>query len=764
MSTENLPGRLLGVLAACPFVVYSGASWAQETGGTGAQGLEEVMVTAERRLETVQTTAIPVTVLSGEDLANQGVSQPEDLNKLVAGVNFTNNANTQVYIRGVGDSALFGQLEVSINTDGVVIGEPSEVAGNFYDLQRVEVLKGPQGTLYGRNSDAGAINLITNKPTQTFGGYVQEEIGDFNLRRTTGAINLPITTDLAVRFAFYDSKRDGYLSDGFDDEDTRAARMHVLWTPNSDVSLLVTVDASRVGGTGQGNAFVGIGLTGTQSSPLANQYHQLAVVPSTAGDEPIPLLAPSFQDYENRSARAQLDWNLGFATLTAISGYRTQTFDYDQVQINGSNATNGSAHQFNTELRLSNQTERLKWSAGLYYITDTYEENLHGQYVFFSLPPFNAFATVNNYFQVPDLGTQSEAAFGQATFSLTDRFRVVGGARYTDETRTADLAAQWYGEGYDIPGVSTLAINPMTGLQTNLYSYGYDKRLHAVDTSGKIGVEYDLRPKSLLYATISQGFKSGGFALSPPPQSTYLPEYLTAYTLGLKNRFFHDTVELNGELFYWDYTNQQITVTAPDINGAEGLITLNAGKSDLRGAELNFLWAPQASDRIGLQAQYEEATFQQFGAVTGFSSTSNGCSYKPTTYLGHAAYIENCVGLDLPLTPRWTGNADYSHTIGVRSGGDVVLAADVHFASSQQTTISNNSDFTEHGYGIFDASAAYESPRRAWSFAAYIRNINNKLVYTNLNSIGFSPFLPPNLYNSTILPPRTFGVRLNVTF
>lgn len=767
MPIRSLVARLLGVVAGCASMIHAGAANSQQADAGDSQGLEEVLVTAERRVESAQSTAIPLTVLSGDDIANQGVSQPEDLNKLVAGVNFTNNANTQVYIRGVGDSSLFGQLEVSINTDGVVIGQPSEVSGNFYDLQRVEVLKGPQGTLYGRNSDAGAVNLITNKPTQTFGGYVQEEIGDYNLRRTTGAINVPLSSDLAVRLAFYDSKRDGYLTDGFDDEDTRAARLHLLWTPTGDVSLLVTAEASKIGGTGQGNAFVGMGLEGTQSSELANTYHQLAIVPSTSGNEPIPLLAPSFVDYNNRSLRAQLDWNLGFATLTAIGGYRSQDFNYDQIQINGSNATNGAARQFTGELRLSNQTDRLKWSAGAYYYDDKFRENLHGQYVFFSLPAFNAFATVNNYFQVPDLGTRSEAAFGEATFSFTDRFRIVGGARYTIETRTADLSAQWYGEGYNIPGISTQAINPMTGLQTNLYPYAYDDRLHVVDTSGKLGVEYDLRAKSLLYATVSQGFKSGGFALSPPPQSTYLPEYLTAYTMGLKNRFFNDTVQLNGELFYWDYTNQQLTVTAPDINGAEGLITLNAGKSSLKGGELSFLWAPESHDRIATQLQYEKATFQQFNAVTGFgasTSSPNGCSYSPTTYLGHSAFIENCVGLDLPLTPRWSGNADYSHTFDVSSGADVVLAAGAHFASAQQTTISNNSAFTEHGYGMYDASVAYDAPHKAWNVTAYIRNIGNRIVYTNLNSIGFSPFLPANLYNSPILPPRTFGVRISATF
>jgi len=759
--------RVLGVIAVCAPFVYAGITGAQEVGATSGEGLEEVVVTAQRRVETAQTVAIPLTVISGKDIANQGVSQPEDLNKLVAGLTFTNNPNTQVYIRGVGDSSLFGQLAVSINTDGVVIGEPREVAGNFYDLQRVEVLKGPQGTLYGRNSDAGAVNLISNKPTQEFGGYIQEELGDYNLRRTTGAINLPISSELAVRLSFYDSKREGYLSDGFDDEDTRAGRLHVLWTPNSDVTLLVTGEASRVGGTGQGNAFVGMGLVGTQSSTLANLYHQLAVVPTIGGNVPIPLLAPSFQDDNNRSVRAQLDWNLGFATLTAISGYRSQVSNYDQVQINGSNATNSTAHQFSGEVRLSNQTDRWKWTFGAYHYDDKFAENLHGQYVFFSLPMFNAFATVNNYFQVPNFGTQSDAAFGEATLSVTDRFRVIGGARYTRETRTADLSAQWYGEGYNIPGISTVAVNPLTGLDTNLYAYNNHDRLSVADTGGKAGFEYDLGRQSLLYGTVAQGFKSGGFALSPPPQATYLPEYLTAYTLGVKNRFVNDTIQLNGELFYWNYTNQQLTITAPDINGAEGLITLNAGKSDLKGGEWSFLWAPESADRISMQVQYEEAIFKEFNAVTGFGanpSMPNGCTYAPTTYLGHSAFNENCVGLTPPLTPRWSGNADYSHMFGVGAGADIVVNAGVHFASSQQTTISNNSAFQEHRYGIMDASVTYESPHRMWSISGYVRNMADKIIYTNLNSIGFSPFLPANLYNSPILPPRTFGVRVNVTF
>jgi iron complex outermembrane recepter protein len=764
--------RVAMFLGICASVANSGTACAQAAAGAETGGLEEVTVTAERRSEFAQSAPLALAVVSGEEIANQGVSQPEDLNKLIPGLQITNAPITTVSIRGVGTFSeldSLAQLGVAVSTDGVYIDRVTEVAGNFYDLNRVEVVLGPQGTLYGRNATGGAVNLISNKPTNEFGGNIQEELGDFGLRRTTGALNVPVTDELAFRFAFYDSKRDGYLSDGYDDEDTRAGRLHALWTPDSNLSLLVTLEASRVGGVGQGGAFEGLGLTGAQSSPLANTLHQLADIPSANGPVPIPLPYPSYQDFYNTGARAQLDWNLGFATLTVIPGYKAQTFNYDQVaQVNGSEASQGSTDQFTVEARLSKSSEKWKWTLGLFSLNEHVDFDFHAGFVGLSIPPIGVYGTIDQFLQAPNYDTRSDAAFGETTYSFTDRFRGIIGARYTSETKSADIANQWYGEFFAIPGHSTQAIDPLTGLLNNLYAYNTNTTLHTADTTGKVGLEYDLAPHSLLYATVSQGFKGGGFGLAPPPQTTYLPEYLTAYTLGIKNRFDSNRVQLNGELYYWDYTNQQLSVVVPDIYGALEQITVNAGKSRIDGAEISVLWAPEPQDRLGMQLQYEQATFVQYNVITGMGpsgSAPSGCIFTPTTYFGFQVYNQNCAGLHLPNTPEWSGIAEYAHTFGLGSGAHVVFNGDVHFSSWQQTQVTVDPQYLEHGYGIVDLDLKYQSPKDVWSLTGYVRNVGDKFVYTHTTVNNFSPAIPPNIAAvSSILPPRTFGVILKVSF
>jgi iron complex outermembrane receptor protein len=735
----------------------------------GAGTLEEVVVTAERRTESAQSAPLALAVVSGADLANQGVSQPQDLNKLVPGLKMTNAATTQIYIRGVGENVgnALGQSAVAVSTDGVYVGRVTAVAGNFFDLERVEVLKGPQGTLYGRNASGGAINIISKKPDHELGGNIGLEYGNYNLRRVTGALNLPASDELAFRVAVYDSKRDGYLTDGRGDEDVRAGRLHALWTPSADVSLLVTVDASRVGGVGEGEAFIGHGQVGARESDLANSLRPFAQVPTTAGNVPIPRLGPSYQSFRNSGARVQLDWNLGWATLTVLPGYKKQDFSYVSREVNGSVESQGGSNQFSGEVRLGKQTERLKWSGGVYYFKEDVDFSYHGQYVFFDLPQFNVFSTVNNYFQAPAFGTKSSAVFGEATFSFTDRFRGILGARYTDERRNVDLRTQWYGEQYNIPGSSTTAINPLTGLSTNLYIYNNLADLKFGSTTGKVGFEFDVAPQSLLFGTVSTGFKSGGFSLSPPPQATFQPEKLTAYTLGWKNMLLENRLQLNGEAFYWDYTNQQISHQAPDINGAQGFITENAGKSKIYGADLDTRWAVTPDDRIGLQVQYLRATFGKFAVVGGFGAPNppDGCSYTPTVVFGRNAFIRDCTGLQLPYTPEFSGTAGYTHTFEL-ADGKVTLGANAQYASKQMTDVTTNTKFQVPSYTLFDAEAGYEAAGNKWSLTAYVRNLTDRIVYNNnIQKVGFSPAIPADLsYKAGILPPRTFGLHYNVRF
>jgi iron complex outermembrane receptor protein len=780
---------MAGLLVSTWAVSATPATAATTSAETGT--LEEVIVTAERRTGTAQRTALALAVVSGEELANAGISQPQDLGKLVPGLRMTNSATTQIYVRGVGDNQnnSLGQSAVAVSTDGVYVGRTTAVAGNFFDLERVEVLKGPQGTLYGRNASGGAINIISNKPTHELGGNAQFELGSYNLRRLTGSVNVPVNDQLAFRLAVSDSKRDGYLTDGRSDEETRSGRLHALWTPNDNVSLLVTVDASKVGGIGDGSAYIGHGLEGSAESSLALSLRPVARVQTLTGSSSIPYLGVAGQKFSNSGARAQLDWNLGFANLTVLPGYRKQTFSYITRDVNGSVQSLGKSDQSSAEVRLGHQSDKLKWSAGLYYFKENVDFTYQGYYTFayfqavsFGGPPFSVFSSVNNYFQAPEFGTKSNAVFGETTYSFTDRFRGIVGYRHTEEKRNIDLRTQWYGENYGpgqpffITGARSGVVHPKTGVLTNLYTYNNLAKLSFGSDTGKVGFEFDVAPDSLLFATVATGFKSGGFSLSPPPQATYEPEKLTAYTLGWKNRLLDNRLQLNGEAFYWDYTNQQISHQAPDINGAQGFITENAGKTKISGADLDIRWAPSANDRLGLQVQYLKTKFDEYSVIVGFPGGGDGCTYTPTVAFGRNVFTKNCAGLAAPYAPETSGTAGYSHTFNAANGGHVVFNASAQFASEQQTDTTTDTHFTVKSYAMYDADLNYEAANKKWIITGYVRNIANKILpYYNTNkgdfaattfgNLGGTSLVPADLqYKAGVLPPRTYGVRFNIQF
>ena len=707
-----------------------------------SNALAEITVTAARREETAQRAALDLAVVSGDEIQSQGVSQPEDLIKLVPGIKLTNGTTTSIYVRGVGETSvnLNTQSAIAVSVDGVYIGRTSAVNGNFFDLQRVELLKGPQGTLYGRNASGGALNLITNKPTDDFGGYVIEELGDYDLHRTTAAVNLPVSSTLAFRIAVFDSKHDGYNSDGTDDENQRAGRLHALWKPNSDVSLLWTVDDSHIGGNGAGNLYYTTGSEriGSSTSPQAL---------ATRAAQGLAVLGPQGVDIHNWSTSGQLDWNLGFATLTVQPGYRHQEYFLSSPGI----VSPGNAHQYTGEMRLSHSDDKFKYVVGLY----TFDEFLAYNYHLYQDQGFN----LDTYQQIPEFDTRSKAAFGEATYSVTERFRVTGGIRRTDESRNIQISTNWYGAGFfGIPPADggSVAIEPITGLPTGHYAYAYTAERTFLNTSGKVGLEFDVAPESLLYATLSTGFKSGGFSISPPPTNIFLPEKLTAFTVGMKNRFLNDSLQLNVEAFDWHYTNQQVSHLGFDINGAAGFVTDNAGSSNIRGGQIDTTWRATHEDTISLTAEYLWAYFKTYTIVVPFPDKT-GCSFTPTTVFGRNVLDKDCSGFRLPFTPKYSGTLNYSHQFSLGDRGSLTAGSTVQFATQSNTDVNLTPLTVSHGYVAPDADLTYRTPENKLFVTTYVRNITDKQILNGANT----QFIPATVdYRA----PRTFGVQIGVHF
>lgn len=718
--------------------IFQAAGAATDTDAQANAALTEIVVTAERRESTVQKSSLAIQVVEGDQLRQSGVSQASDLTNVIPGLQIAPyGALTQAYIRGVGDAAgnPTATSPVAFNMDGVYIARQEAIGVNFYDLERVEALKGPQGTLYGRNASGGAVNIITRKPTfDRVEGYADLELGNFVEKHFESAINVPLSSNFAVRAAFNLVRRNGYLSDGTDDDEQTEGRIKALWNATDAVSLLLTADAAHLGGRGAGftyspqrpgsDAWEGV-LSSAAQTYLAT-YNPIVPRSAHVGID---------NDYWNVSA--ELNADLGFAQLTVLPAFRHTRVDatnYSGFVIG--QAADSAESTF--EARLSKATDAVKWVAGLYYFREregaatAIDASAFIQEIDIAFHPY----------------TESYAAFGQATVSVTDALRLIGGLRFTSDRHELE------GSTTDVP---TGVVTPFGGAKT------FEK------TTWKAGIEYDLGPQNMLYFTAATGFKSGGINQEPAP-NTYQPESLTAFELGSRNRFLANRLQANLELFYWKYKDQQNTVITFDNNYQINLIVLNAGQATMRGGDLDVSFKATAADTLRLFGEFNDSKYNSFVYTTAntifgapiFNPASTGCVLGAPTQgpIPPSTVREvDCSGMPLPRAPRFTGSARWDHAIPVGMGS-LTLDGELQFASPRYLTFNFTDAVHAAAYRIWNLGATYASAGGKWTVAAFVRNLTNEPLYTG----GFDTIYSSPLAALAINPPRTFGVRLGVNF
>ncbi len=712
--------------------------------------VSEIVVTAEKTETTLQRSSVAIQVVSGHEIERSGVTKATDLNRLVPGLQIGTGGNAaQIYIRGVGDFAAsaLSNPAVAVNVDGVYIARPQGVNANFYDLARVEVLKGPQGTLYGRNASGGAINLVTTRPVLgDIRGYILGELGNYANKRLEGAINVPLGETVAARASFLLADRNGYLSDGTDDESEQAARLRVLWEPNADVSLLINGDYAHEGGKGPGYVMLprpaGTDKWTSASSPQAN-----AVLTSTP---PLGFLIPpvgtdTYVDNNQWNLSAELNWNLGPATLTLLPAYRDLDAHERNYPAGLRNTWSTKSHQSSLEARLSNTTDHLRWVAGAYYFR---EAQTAAQDIYQGI--------LNDVSANYKPTTTSYAAFGQATFSVTDQFRLIGGLRYTYESKTL-TGARYTNSPNGLP--------PGTPLPLLLDNFG--GKTHFTSTNWKAGAEFDVSPTSMLYFTASTGFKAGGFNQSVAPLDTYDPEKITAYELGMRNRFLGGRVQLNLEAFKWDYKGAQIAHVIFDPKGNLNLITQNAGQASIKGFDIDARIRVGEGGRLHGLVEYNDAVYDRFRYASGYSifgsplfnPASVGCPVGapyPGANFGTVLIDVNCDGFQMPRAPKWSGLVSYDHTLRLNDGSQINAAATLQFASARWLGFEYVPTERAKAYQMLDLDLTYTAPKGAWSVSGYVHNVTNAALYSGAGEQGF---VPPLVY-ATIAPPRTYGVKL----
>ena len=771
LATTILPAILLAVSANIALAQSVPDPTAEPAPEDQASGLEDIVVTAERRSESSQRVAVPMSVVGGQELARRGVVNIETLANAIPGLKLANaNVATNISLRGLpsGGATQFSDPTIGFNYGGVALNRLYSTSGALYDLERVEVLKGPQGTLYGRNATVGALNLLPNRPTQILGGNVGFEVGNYDARKLSAAFNLPINDQLATRLAVSLNQHEGYLTNGYNDQNNMAARLGVLWDPTDDFSLYVWgdyyADDSRGNQAiyryvipGQEYQFPNNPWFGYEPAGCGNP----AICP-TWGNSGGPAFQPQFRggsvdgadgfvDLTQHILAAEATWDRGFGTLTIIPAYVTSDLNTHTYGNGFEQRYATQADQTSLEVRLGGETDRLKWLVGAFY----FQEDVDSATII-SEP--NGFSQI----RTPNLTDESKAVFAQGTYSILERLRLTAGLRYTSESKSVDGTTIQSGTYTTTTCPSPGVIFP-AGSTNNGYVYpiGYcivpnSGDLTFEDTSGKLGLELDLAERSLLYANVSTGFKAGGFAPGLPP-NTFRPEKLTAYTIGAKNRFFDNRLQLNLEAFYWSYEDQQISINRAINPAGQAAFPVNV-PGYVQGIEVETVGRVTDNDTLSFTVLYATGKYDVYPTVVSSAGTIGGL-----------------VDFDRVALPEWQASVKAEHIQPLGRFGELSFIVDSHFETETNMrpivqTSSRPGDIRP-SYHIENASITYRPVDEAFSVSLFVDNIGD----TPSLSTGTTGTVGPGVYfrpasnpldarYATIGAPRTFGIRVKANF
>ncbi len=566
--------------------------------------LEEIIVTAEKREASIQDTALAITAVSGEKLENGGLDEIEDLSLEAPSLVFSRaGGEAQLYIRGVGTN-LFGigqDSSVAVHQDGVYQGRAQMGLNQFLDVERVEVLRGPQGTLYGRNATAGVINIIHRQPGDEPKGYVNLKLGNFSRHEGEAAYGGPIGEKAGYRLAVRYGADGGFTEDldprGGDEIDggeTMAARATITFALSDTINAKIAGDFTDFDGNNRS-----VRPRGNLHRSAAEGAQALPDFDQTRNE------VDSFQKWTIGGVTAQVTADLGFGlTLTSITGYRrfedTFLFNTDGTEVFVTQ-THYERHtdQLSEEIRLACSGGAYEWIVGLYYYTEDKEEAL-------GLPArnfggsFNIFATNK---------TDVLAGFGEFSWRLSDRLGATVGARFSHEEK----------EDENLRGLNPGNFDGLFGpSDPRDLTLNFGGRMSTDDWSAftpKLGLKFDYSEDILLYATLTRGFKSGG-ANSLGPEPAFDPEHIWNLEVGGKSTLADGKVIANAALFYYDYTDLQVSTFT------EGTVRVtNAAEATLTGLELDvaavlsdqFTWTTSV---MTLKAEYDQFT-TRYGGPTG---------------------------------------------------------------------------------------------------------------------------------------------------
>lgn len=679
--------------------------------------LEEIVVTAQKREQNLQDVGVSVTAFTGKQIRELGFTDSLDVIAQTPGLSFgtptAEGNNASLSLRGVGLSDFNDNNEgpVAVYVDDVYVSALSGVTFQLFDIDRIEVLRGPQGTLYGRNTTGGLVHFLTARPAKEFEGYLDVVLAEYNQRKVEGVISGPLSDTVQARLSVAHNEHDGYVHNRYpggknpNDADNNAGRLQIAWQPSDSIDVLLNVHGSRndanMGAWQHEATYSPDG--GVTSLPLPPDLDFYGSCPGcdafgyrdTDGD-------PWAGDYDrdgkllikNSGGSVNLRWDgegLSFTSITAYESfgrYYEEDTDISPAKIIH-NTYKADIDQFTQEFRLAGERDALHWLAGLYY----YQQKTDGAFQI-DASGIGFIIGDANYVQK----TRSWSAFGQLEYALNERWSVLAGLRYTAEKRKLDYLS------VDLGGLLPPDANTM---------YDYDDDISNDNVTGKL--ELDWRPYDgmLLYGAVSLGTKSSGFNTGMLDETglfgatvrtdvPYDEEQLTSYEIGMKTDLFGGTSRLNVAAFYYDYSDYQAFAF---VNLNQVIFNTDA---TIHGMELEFVTSPIEGLDILLGASFLKTTAKDIPLNDGSGITRNR---------------------RMTLAPEFSLNGLVRYEWPALSG---FLATQLDFNYQDETyfDIQNHPISRMGSYDVWNAHVSWASSDRRWTVGAFVKNVFEKKYRT----------------------------------
>ncbi len=776
------------------------------------EGIREIIVTGQKRSESIQEAALAISALDTQALEQSGINNAEGLTAIIPNVAVRPfNNSVIVATRGISNENIsnLGDASLAFHVNGIYVARPRSAAALFYDVERVELLRGPQGTLYGRNSTAGALNVITKRPeTDKIAGGADVSYGNYNALTTRGYVNLPLSDNAALRAAIFYTNRDGYaisnravplipqipgpppgvspdldaanagigatnaanlnissIKNG-DDDGEIAGRLSFLYEPADKLSWVLTGQYQETDEIGQVRSAINtpgyFAVTGPFTGQLFLPQQQDPSNPRISSNN-----TQAFNRVKNWDITSELTYELTDSVdITMVTGYRS---DRNSLQVDAGGASNLSvintasrADQISNEIRLTSRGDGpFQWIVGGYYFDedqadDVFINNVGGG-------PFNVVgANVR-------ISSASMAAFGQATYAISEKFKLIAGARYTDDKKKR------FGYTLVAPGL-TVAPDPLPPGASYTNNQSWNR------FNWKLGFDYDINDNAKFYATVSTGYRAGGFNNSS--ELAYDPEDITAYEVGLKTDLLDRTLRLNFAGFYYDYKDLQVT-SPRELDGRIQAFTQNAASAKIWGLEIEAIVRPSRNLSFDFALGYLNTKFGDFqsidnictaagltlpaqflpGCVTSQRFNSNGtpvlvpASPAPGAPLVPVFDLQqvNYKGNQLANAPDLTLNLGVNWTLFDNGSGSLTARGAVRLVGESFLSEYNRGPDRVASYAQTEARLTYSSENKRFTLEAFVQNLED-------NAIPGSLTVTASGYGVSYLPPRTYGARVGVQF